>query len=72
MLMLDREAWRSGISMIVKENISSNSGRCRTRGDIELRDILSRLVVVDVTSSVVVACGYVLMREQASNKSEEH
>jgi hypothetical protein len=31
-LMLDREAWRSRrVSKNVKENISSNSGRCRTR-----------------------------------------
>jgi hypothetical protein len=29
--MLDREAWRSRISMIVKENISSKNGRCTTR-----------------------------------------
>jgi hypothetical protein len=44
-------------SMIVEENISSNSGRCRTRSyfavqcySIELRHILTRLVVV-VSSS---------------------
>jgi hypothetical protein len=33
-LMLVKEAWRSRISMIVKENTSSNSGRCRTESDI--------------------------------------
>jgi hypothetical protein len=46
--MLDREAWRSRMRMIVKENISSNSGHCRTRGDfvVWFREILSRLVVV--------------------------
>jgi hypothetical protein len=33
-LVPDREAWRSRISMIVKENISCNSGRCRARSDI--------------------------------------
>jgi hypothetical protein len=44
--MLDREAWGSRISLIVKANISDNSGRCRTRGEIvvlyyiiKLRDI---------------------------------
>jgi hypothetical protein len=33
-LMLDREAWRSRISMIAKENISSHSWRSRTRSNI--------------------------------------
>jgi hypothetical protein len=54
-LMLHREAWRSRIGMIVKENSSSNSGRCRTRSDfviycnlVGLQDILSRLVVVPI------------------------
>ena len=32
-LMLDREAWKSRISMIVKANKSSHSGRCKTRSD---------------------------------------
>jgi hypothetical protein len=35
-LKRDREAWTSRISMIVKENISSYSGRCRTRSDIDV------------------------------------
>jgi hypothetical protein len=33
-LVLDREAWRSRISMIVKESISIHSGRCRTKSDV--------------------------------------
>jgi hypothetical protein len=32
--ILDREAWRSSISMIVKENTSINSGRGRMRSII--------------------------------------
>jgi hypothetical protein len=51
-LTLDREAWRSGLSVIVKENNSSDSERCRTRREvivlyylIILRDIFSRLFV---------------------------
>jgi hypothetical protein len=31
--LLDREAWRSRISMIVKENTSSDSRRCTTKSD---------------------------------------
>jgi hypothetical protein len=33
-LMLDRAAWRSRISMILKDIIYSNGGRCRTRDDV--------------------------------------
>jgi hypothetical protein len=33
-LMLDREAWTSRISMIVKENTFSNCGRCRSGSEI--------------------------------------
>jgi hypothetical protein len=60
-LVLDREAWRSRINMIVEENVSSNSERYRTKSDIvvwcdliEHRNILSRLVAVDcdIDSSV--------------------
>jgi hypothetical protein len=32
-LMLDKEAWRFRISMIVKAGKPSDSGRCRTRSD---------------------------------------
>jgi hypothetical protein len=40
-LMLDRKAWRSRISMIMKENTSSNSGSCR----IELRVVVVVVLV---------------------------
>jgi hypothetical protein len=32
--MLDKEAWRTSIIIIVEENTFSNSGRCRTRSAI--------------------------------------
>jgi hypothetical protein len=52
-LMLDRDAWSSGITMIAKESTASNSERSGTRSNIiveyyfiELRDIITRIVFV--------------------------